>query len=268
MDEDVDSEMNDWVIEFFGNDELDCNSGSVANVSDIHFPAANVHSSSSGSPSFNCPACSKNKSATWRWKSTDEPSENVQCELTANILLHFCSDPRPFDVFEKAIDLNKLISHIVAQTNLYESQYGCNFVTNDAEMKTFLGMNSIMSINKFPSIEHYWSTGKYIGNQGLRDVMTKSRFKEILHKIHFSDNDTADSNSKGNKVRPLIDHFNEAFQSAMANSLNQSIDKHMIEFKGRSSMKQYIKSKPIKWDLNSGFVVTAKPGICMSWICI
>ena len=55
-------------------------------------------------------------------------------------------------------------------------------------------MNS-MSINKLPLIEHYWSTDICIGNQGLRDVMTKSRFKEILRNIHFSDNDTADSNN-------------------------------------------------------------------------
>ena len=157
-------------------------------------------------------------------ENTDKPSEKVQCELTANILLHFSSDPRPSDVFEKAIDLNKLISHIVA----------------------FLGMNSMIRISKLPLIKHYSSTEKNIGNQGLRDVMTKSRFKEIFRKIRFSDNDTADSNNKGNKVRPLIDHFNEVFQNAMANSPNQSIDDHMIKFKERLSMKHYRKSKSIK----------------------
>ena len=79
-----------------------------------------------------------------------------------------------------------------------------------------------MSINKLPPVEQYWSTDKHIGNQGLRDFITKSRFKEILHNIDFSDNDTADSNDKDNKVRSLIDHFNETFQNALANSPNQS----------------------------------------------
>ena len=156
--------------------------------------------------------------------------------------------------------MNKFISHIVAQTNLYSSQNGRNFVTNDAEMKAFLGMNSIMSFNKLPLIEHCWSTDNYIGNQGLGDVMTKSRFKEILHNIHFSDNDTADSNNNGNIVRPLIGHFNEAFQNAMANSPNQSIDGLMIKFKGRSSMKQCLKSKPIKWGLKFWFRCDSKTG--------
>ena len=41
--------------------------------------------------------------------------------------LRFPSDPKPFNVFEKAIGLNKLISHIAAKTNLYASQNVCIF---------------------------------------------------------------------------------------------------------------------------------------------
>ena len=55
-------------------------------------------------------------------------------------------------------------------------------------MKLFLGINSTMKISKLPLIEHYWSTGNYIGNQGLTDSVTKLRFKEILCNIHVSDN--------------------------------------------------------------------------------
>ena len=54
LDEDVDNERNDSNTEFFGNGELGCNSGFVANAPDILIPAANVHSSSSISPPFNC----------------------------------------------------------------------------------------------------------------------------------------------------------------------------------------------------------------------
>lgn len=117
LNEDVNNETNDSDTEFVGNDEVDYNSGSVANASDILVLAANVHSLSSGNPSLNCSGHSKSKSAIWRWKRTDNPSKKAQCELTANILLYFSSDPRSFDVFEKAVDLNKLISHIIAQKN-------------------------------------------------------------------------------------------------------------------------------------------------------
>ena len=66
LDEDADNKMNDLDTEFFRNDKLDYNAGSVANASDILVHAANVHSSSSGSPSSNCPVCSKRKSTTWK----------------------------------------------------------------------------------------------------------------------------------------------------------------------------------------------------------
>ena len=51
--------MHDLDTEFFGNDELEYNSCSVANASNILVPAANIPSSSSGSPSFNCSTHSK-----------------------------------------------------------------------------------------------------------------------------------------------------------------------------------------------------------------
>ena len=51
--------MNDSDTKLFGNDEVDYNSSSVANSFDILVPAANVHSSSCGNPSFNCSAHSK-----------------------------------------------------------------------------------------------------------------------------------------------------------------------------------------------------------------
>ena len=46
----------------------------------------------------------------------------------------------------------------------------------------------------------------------------------------------------------------------MANSPNQSIDEHMIKSKERSSMKPYIKSKPVKWGFQFWFRCDSKTG--------
>ena len=259
LDEELDNEMNDSDTEFVVEEDIDLRPEAATGVSNILTPNANIHKVS---PADNNEFRTRSEKETteWKWTRIIKPSKKIECKLQQDVLLHFNSNPTPFDVFEKTVDLNKLISHILSQTNLYATQKGRNFVTNDAEMKAFLGMNSIMSINKLPTIEHYWSTDRFIGNQALRDVMTKSRFKQILQNIHFSNNDTADKVDKGNKVRPLINHFNEAFQSAMSNSSIQSIDEHMIKFKGRSSMKQYIKSKPIKWGFKFWFRCDSKTG--------
>ena len=55
-------------------------------------------------------------------------------------------------------------------------------------MRAFLGINYVMSINKLPTIISYWECGQYVGNKGIRNVMSRSRFEEILQNLHFSDN--------------------------------------------------------------------------------
>ena len=71
---------------------------------------------------------------------------------------------------------------------------------------------------------------------------------EILKNLHFIDNTTrTEESSKSFKIDPVIEHLNKAYKSAVEVDPSQSIDEHMIKFKGQSSIKQYIKSKPIKW---------------------
>ena len=43
-------------------------------------------------------------------------------------------------------------------------------------------------------------------------------------------------------MRPVIDHLNSKFFEVLSNGSEQSIDEHMVKLKGRSGMKQYIKS--------------------------
>ena len=104
-----------------------------------------------------------------------------------------------------------------------------------------------MSINQLPTVQSYWECDQYIGNYGIKNVMTRTRFKDILQNLHFADNSEDDKSDKGYKVRSLINHFNDSFERSVSNDQRQSIDEHMVKFKGRSSMKQYIKMKPIKW---------------------
>ena len=51
----------------------------------------------------------------------------------------------------------------------------------------------------------------------------------------------------------MIDHLNSRFSKVLSNDNRQSIDEHIVNFKGRSGVKQYIKSKPIKWGFKFWF---------------
>ena len=58
-------------------------------------------------------------------------------------------------------------------------------------------------------------------------------------------NDNEDKTDKSYKIRPVL---NRVYAENMSNCQFQGVNGHMCKFKGRSSMKQYIKSKPIKCD--------------------
>ena len=77
--------------------------------------------------------------------------------------------------------------------------------------------------------------------------MIRNRFCEILQNLHFADNTYDDKTDRGFKVRPVIDHLNKKFAEVLSNNEEQSINERMVKLNWCSAMKQYIKSKSIKW---------------------
>ena len=59
-------------------------------------------------------------------------------------------------------------------------------------------------------------------------------------------------------MRSVIDHLNSKFSEVLWNDSEQTIDEHKLKFKGRSGMKQYLKSKPIKWSFKVWFRCSSK----------
>ena len=149
--------------------------------------------------------------------------------------------------------LGELLRLIVEQSNLYVHQNGRKFTVTKEELKAFLGINFVMAINKLPTIAEYWRVDNLIGNDGIQNTMFRNRC-EILQNLHFADNRKDDKTDKAFKMRPVIDYLNSKFSEVLSNDSEQSIDEHMVKFKGRSGMKQYIKSKPIK-----GFEILISP---------
>ena len=189
----------------------------------------------------------------WNWKQKKAEAEKKECQLTGKNLLHFSDNVTIYEIFEKSTDFDKLVNLLVEQSMIYAHSNGQVFETDCEEMKAFLGINLAMSINKMPSLDDYWSTNPFLGNKGINEVMTRNRFKEILRNLHFANNLEAEKDNEGNpldkgyKIRPIIKHFNSAFLAAREDEPKQSVDEHMCKFRGQSSMKQYIKNKPIKW---------------------
>ena len=99
-----------------------------------------------------------------------------------------------------------------------------------------------------------------IGNDSIQNAMVGYRFCEIFQNLHFEDNGKDVKTDKTLKMRPVIDHLNLKFFEALWNDSKQSIDEHMVKFEGKPGMKQYRKSKPIKWGFKFWFCCLSKSG--------
>ena len=164
----------------------------------------------------------------------------------------------PTEILYLVTELEELLELIAEQSNLYAHQNGRNFTVTKEELKAFLGINFVMAINQLPTIAESWKVDNMIGNNGIQNTMIQNRFCKILQNLHFADNRQDDKTNKAIKMRPVIDHLNSKFFEVPSNDSEQSIDEHMVKFKGRSGMKQYIKSKPIKWGFKFWFRCSSK----------
>jgi hypothetical protein len=95
----------------------------------------------------------------------------------------------------------------------------------------------------------YWSSDSSVRCGIIADAMSVNRFETIRRYLLFTDNSKHDeaSSDKLWKLRPFLDHIQSRILTAVEPEEHQSIDEQMIPFTGKSSLKQYIKSKPKKW---------------------
>ena len=102
-----------------------------------------------------------------------------------------------------------------------------------------------------PEIHVYFSKEPDLRVNRIAEAMRRGRFYAIRTALHFANNlkcpDKSDPlHDRAWKIRPLIIHFNKAFQTAMSPTYEEAIDERMTKFKGPLVMKQYMKDKPIK----------------------
>lgn len=168
-------------------------------------------------------------------------SEKVNIDITDDSLYAFFNQ-----IFSE-----KLFEHITFETNRYASQ--CNkpsFKITVKELKLFFVINIAMTCIKYPNVRMYWSSVEGIRMNLIADTMPVNRFSEIKRFLHFEDNSNKPLTSLVDtfwKLRPVINMLHTSFHAAASADEHIAIDEMMVPFKGRSHLKQYLKSKPKKW---------------------
>ena len=102
------------------------------------------------------------------------------------IKFDIAEDARQIDIFLELFG-NEILNKIVTESNCYARQKLAERAEQLAkyveitlpEMKAYFGVCIIMGVNSLPCIADYWSSNPYLGNEGIKKVMTKNRFEEI-----------------------------------------------------------------------------------------
>ena len=88
--------------------------------------------------------------------------------------------------------------------------------------------------------------------------MARNRFEKLASSIHITNNLAATDKEKEDKlwkIRPWLSALRSQFLNIPAEEFN-SVDEIMVPFKGKSSIKQYIRGKPNPW----GFKLWGRAG--------
>jgi len=167
----------------------------------------------------------------------------------------------PIDFFQSFVD-DDLLRHIVVQTNIYADQHlAANqhdlgrhprvrqlVPTDITEIKQFLGLTLLMGLVHKPSVASYWWLDGVLQTPVFGTVMKRNRFQLLLRFVHFNNNShlpavVQPTTDRLYKVRPLLAHLFEKFQSIYGIQQDVSVDESLLLWKGRLVFKQYLPLK-------------------------
>ena len=126
-------------------------------------------------------------------------------------------------------------------------------VTRD-ELWCFLAVCLHMGQVKKPKMSDYWSKSPSLNSTFCRSLMSFQRFRFILSMLHLNDNATFVPRGQAghdplHKVKPVYNHLRKVFKEVLVPERRIAIDEAMCPWRGRASMRVYMKDKPQRWGI-------------------
>lgn len=175
----------------------------------------------------------------------------------------------PIEFFQLIFTTN-IIMLLVEQTNLYYYQRQAQLVSpmhwDDVipeEMLAFFGVVIAMGIVPMPEYSDYWSKTNILAHPWFPSIFPRDRFKQILRYLHCADNTKTTARDhpdyKLHKVKPFVDHLNNAFPQMYVPTQSLSVDESMVGTKCRVSFIQYM---PKKFGIKLWLLCESLSGYC------
>jgi len=187
----------------------------------------------------------------------------------------FTNSHEPIDFFGLFLD-NDFLYEICSYTDKYYNDKNKNKHAKKShkkkwkspdlvDIKAFFGLLLAMGIVSKPKLEDYWCKSVLLGTPGFAEIMSFDHFKQILRCLVFYDVENFDDQDRLSKIRKFINHVLDASQRLYEPSQHLTIDESMIKFNGRSLMKVYMPSKPIKYGFKVYMMVDAENSYVLNW---
>jgi hypothetical protein len=118
--------------------------------------------------------------------------------------------------------------------------------TTVEELYAFIGVHLCMGIDRLPRLHMYWS--EQYNHTFITSLFSRDRFKQLLRFFRIVAPDPAPPQRDPlPHIQSLAETLNQSFAAHYSPASSLTLDETMVAFKGRSSIKQYIPSKPHKW---------------------
>jgi len=118
--------------------------------------------------------------------------------------------------------------------------------TSAKELMLLTGVSLVMHYNRVPSFAMYWSTNPSLGNEAVKNAISRDRCQLLISKLYMNQPQKPLNSPKSYYIDEVVSCLKTTFTAARSDSPFQAIDESMAKFKGRSTLKQYMPLKPIK----------------------
>ncbi|GCC20239.1 hypothetical protein chiPu_0018819 [Chiloscyllium punctatum] len=176
----------------------------------------------------------------------------------------------PLDFFSVLCD-NRIIDRVVDETNRFAEQTGerdCMWrPVTKAENCVFFALKMLGGIVKMPDQEMNWSKDELLERPIFRKLISLKRHNKLKQYLHFVNNETFDAETHPNpklyKVYDVFMMFSENFMKCYTPNQDLSIDKSLMQFKGRLGWVQYISLKRRRFGVKYFFCVKQRLDMCI-----
>lgn len=117
----------------------------------------------------------------------------------------------------------------------------------DDEIRVFFGILLLSGINVLPMQRNYWSKDPLLGNEFVKNTMTRARFEQIKTNFHLVDYKKVDTMDRWYKIAFMLEHVNSTIKQFGSWSNVFSIDECMVPSRFKVGLIQFMPLKPTRF---------------------